>query len=105
LGKGGRQTGFGALHLAQADGNDGLKYIGRVGTGFDERSLKAVWQELARLTKVKKPIKEKPLTPETVWVEPKLMCEVAFASMTQAGMLREPVFLRLRPDLALNYGS
>jgi ATP-dependent DNA ligase len=32
-------------------------------------------------------------------VEAKLMCEVEFASRTRDGLLREPVFLRLRPDL------
>ena len=33
------------------------------------------------------------------------MCEVQFASLTKDGMLREPVFLRLRPDLAPEHGS
>jgi ATP-dependent DNA ligase len=28
-----------------------------------------------------------------------LVCEVQYASLTQDGMLREPVFIRLRPDL------
>ena len=37
---------------------------------------------------------------ETTWIEPQVICEVQFASITKDGMLREPVFLRLRPDLA-----
>ena len=98
-GEGDRQAAFGALHLAQL-GNGGLKYLGKVGTGFDERSLRAVFAELRKLTKTSRPIKEKPLhNTRSVWVEPRLMCEVAYASTTQNGMLREPVFLRLRPDL------
>jgi DNA ligase D-like protein (predicted ligase)/DNA ligase D-like protein (predicted polymerase)/DNA ligase D-like protein (predicted 3'-phosphoesterase) len=101
-GKGDRQTSFGALHLAQAAG-DGLKYIGKVGGGFDDHSLKAVSGELEKLTTIKRPVKEKPLDDaRSVWVEPRLMCEVSFASWTPDGLLREPVFLRLRPDLTWN---
>jgi DNA ligase D-like protein (predicted ligase) len=101
-GKGDRQTSFGALHLAQA-GGDGLKYIGKAGGGFDDHSLKAVSAELEKLTKIKRPVKEKPLDDaRSVWVEPRLMCEVSFASWTPDGLLREPVFLRLRPDLTWN---
>ena len=37
-----------------------------------------------------------------VWVEPRLWCEVQYASFTNTGTLREPVFLRMRPDLADN---
>ena len=37
----------------------------------------------------------------SVWVESMLICEVQFASLTGDGMLREPVFVRLRPDLTL----
>ena len=100
-GKGDRERGFGALHLALAKGGD-LKYVGKVGTGFDEPSLKAIFAELEALTTAKRPIKEKPLDDaRSVWVEPKLMCEVQFASWTKDGMLREPVFVRLRPDLDL----
>jgi len=101
-GKGDREASFGALHLAQAGAN-GLKYIGKVGGGFDDHFLKAVSGELEKLTKIKRPVKEKPLDDaRSVWVEPRLMCEVSFASWTPDGLLREPVFLRLRPDLTWN---
>jgi len=99
-GKGEREPGFAALHLAQT-GSGGLRYLGKVGTGFDEHSLKAIFQQLEKLTRTMRPVKERPLdSTRSVWVEPKLMCEVAFASMTQNGMLREPVFIRMRPDRA-----
>jgi DNA ligase D-like protein (predicted ligase) len=101
-GKGDRQASFGALHLAQAAGDE-LKYIGKVGGGFDDTSLKSVSGELEKLTTIKRPVKEKPLDDaRSVWLEPRLMCEVSFASWTPDGLLREPVFLRLRPDLAWN---
>jgi DNA ligase D-like protein (predicted ligase)/DNA ligase D-like protein (predicted polymerase)/DNA ligase D-like protein (predicted 3'-phosphoesterase) len=98
-GKGDRQSTFGALHLAQNGGGE-LKYIGKAGSGFDEPQAKAVFEELGKLEKIKKPIKEKTLDDaRSIWVEPKLMCEIEFASWTPDGMLREPVFVRLRPDL------
>lgn len=101
-GKGDRASSFGALHLAQSSEGGVLKYVGKVGAGFDEKSLKAVAAELERLTRVKRPVKEKPLDEaRSVWTEPQLMCEVEYASLTNDGLLREPVFLRLRPDLAV----
>jgi DNA ligase D-like protein (predicted ligase)/DNA ligase D-like protein (predicted polymerase)/DNA ligase D-like protein (predicted 3'-phosphoesterase) len=100
-GKGDRETNFGALHIAQRHGDE-LKYVGKVGTGFDDDSLRTVSAEVQNLPTIKRPVKEKPLDDaRSVWVEPKLMCEVQFASLTPDGMLREPVFVRLRPDLAL----
>jgi len=99
-GSGERERTFGALHLAQRNGDE-LKYVGKVGTGFDESSLKAVTVELRQLKPIKRPIKQRPLDDaQSVWVEPKLICEVQFASLTKDGVLREPVFLRLRPDLS-----
>ena len=98
-GKGDREASFGALHLAQASGDD-LKYLGKVGAGFENDSLKAVAAELQKVKAIKRPVKEKPLDDaRSVWIEPKLMCEVQFASLTTDGLLREAVFVRLRPDL------
>lgn len=100
-GRGDRQRSFGALHLARAVGAE-LKYLGKVGGGFDEQRLKAVHAELVKLTPVKRPVKDKLLDDaRSVWLEPKLTCEVQFASLTKDGLLREPVFVRLRPDLAV----
>src|SRR5438552_441097 len=74
-GKGDRETSFGALHLAQANGDE-LKYLGKVGTGFDDDSIKAISAELEKLATIKRPIKEKPLDDaRSIWIEPNLMCE------------------------------
>ena len=35
----------------------------------------------------------------TTWIEPILMAELNYSRLTPDNMLREPVFLRLRPDL------
>ncbi|MEW6304821.1 MAG: non-homologous end-joining DNA ligase, partial [Verrucomicrobiota bacterium] len=102
-GKGDREGSFGALHLAQANGGE-LKYMGKVGSGFDAKMLKALWAELERLTTTRRPVKERTLDDaRSIWVEPKLICEVQYASLTDEGLLREPVFLRLRPDLAVDF--
>ncbi len=98
-GRGDRQSGFGALHLARGSG-DGLRYVGKVGTGFDEKMLIAVLKELKKVPAGKRPVKERPIDDaRTTWLEPELLCEVQYASLTPNGTLREPVFVRLRPDL------
>ncbi|RMF60209.1 MAG: hypothetical protein D6743_15350 [Calditrichaeota bacterium] len=98
-GKGDREQFFGALQLAENDGNQ-LVYRGKVGTGFDAKLLKAVFKELKKLRPAPRPVQEKPVDDaKTVWLEPKLVCEIEYASMTPNGTYREPVFLRLRPDL------
>lgn len=100
-GKGDRAASFGAVHLARQD-VDGLKYVGKAGTGFNEESMREVADELKKLKTIQRSVEEKPLDDaRSVWVESKLICEVQFASWTKDGMLREPVFLRLRPDLTL----
>jgi len=98
-GKGDRRDTFGALQIAQKIG-DKLKYVGKVGTGFDDHTLKTISAELKKIKTTKRLIEQKPLDDaQTVWIEPKVMCEVQYASFTKDEMLREPVFLRLRPDL------
>jgi len=99
-GQGGREDLFGALHLALRDGGV-LRYMGKVGTGFDETTMKKIFARLTHVRQVKRPVREKPADDaQTVWIEPGVVCEVQYSSLTKGGMLREPVFLRLRPDLA-----
>jgi ATP-dependent DNA ligase len=100
-GKGNRASEFGALHLAVEEQGT-LRYVGKVGTGFDTRMMKQIFAELTSLKKIKRPVKEKPLDDSTsTYIEPKLICEVEYASWTKDKMLREPVFVRMRPDVNL----
>jgi DNA ligase D-like protein (predicted ligase)/DNA ligase D-like protein (predicted 3'-phosphoesterase) len=98
-GKGEREPTFGALHIARFEGGE-WKYFGKVGTGFDEPMMRSITADLSKLSRIKRPLKEKTDDEaRSVWVEPKLTCEVQFGSFTEDGLLREPVFLRMRPDL------
>jgi DNA ligase D-like protein (predicted ligase)/DNA ligase D-like protein (predicted polymerase)/DNA ligase D-like protein (predicted 3'-phosphoesterase) len=99
-GAGEREGTFGALHLGQLDGGK-VKYLGKVGTGFDDRTQKAIFSQLQKLTITPRPIRTRPSDDsQSIWVEMKLMCEVRYASITKDGVLREPVFVRLRPDFS-----
>jgi bifunctional non-homologous end joining protein LigD len=74
-------------------------YTGRVGSGFDDAELTRVRRELdaARLDRPQcgGPV---PRGRDHVWVRPVLVCEVRYKEVTNEGLLRQPVFLRFRPD-------
>jgi bifunctional non-homologous end joining protein LigD len=77
-----------------------LVYASHVGSGFDDRTLKAVKAKLAPLERKTRPFADEPeRNAPTTWVEPKLVAEVEFHSWTGDGRLRAPVFLRLRDDV------
>jgi bifunctional non-homologous end joining protein LigD len=44
-------------------------------------------------------VEPKTNTPVT-WLKPELVCEVTFSGWTEDGVMRQPVFLRLRDDKA-----
>jgi bifunctional non-homologous end joining protein LigD len=93
---------FGALILAIKDGKK-LKYIGHTGGGFNQDSLKEMYETLQPLVQENSPFDEKIKTNSPVtWVKPQLICEVKFAEITSEGKLRQPVFLHLRDDKDIN---
>lgn len=98
-GKGNRAAAFGGLHIAERDG-DQLLYRGKVGTGFDDATIGEIFKQIKRLKEIKKPIAGKVMDEKTSkWVEPALAVEISYAKITADQMFREPVFVRLRPDL------
>ncbi|AZF63819.1 DNA ligase D [Pseudomonas sp. LBUM920] len=96
----GSRSGFGALLLAVND-DSGLVYAGRVGTGFDQASLKAIYAQLTPLERKTSPL-HIPLTSAQArgvhWVEPQLVGEVNFAEWTREGVVRQASFVALRTD-------
>ncbi|GAA3504447.1 ATP-dependent DNA ligase [Streptomyces prasinosporus] len=96
----GRLTGLpGAVLVGQRAGGR-LRYVGGVGTGWSE----AERTELAALLKAAAtdvcPFDPPPAVPDARWVVPRLVGEVRYSTRTRGGMLRQPSWLRLRPDLA-----
>jgi bifunctional non-homologous end joining protein LigD len=97
---GGGRKYFGALVLGLYEGTE-LMYIGHVGGGFTANDLKEIREKLEPLIRKECPFTVKPETNAPVtWVEPELVCEVALSSWTEDGVMRHPVFLRLREDKA-----
>ena len=99
-GQGRRSGGFGSLLMGIPDG-DRLRYVGRVGTGFDDRALDTLAALLAPLEASDSPFSS--VLPATdrngaVWVEPVLVGEVRFYEATESGHLRHPSWRGLRPD-------
>ena len=89
---------FGALMLGVYDQGE-LVYIGNTGSGFDQKSLKDVYQKLNPLIQGECPFKPKPKTRfSPTWVKPKLICEVSFAEWTKDNHLRQAIFQGLRVD-------
>jgi bifunctional non-homologous end joining protein LigD len=94
----GTRRHFGALVLGAFAGKQ-LTYIGHVGGGFDARTLREIRGRLDPLVRKRSPFRQAPAVNEPVtWVKPELVCEVAFAEWTEDGVMRQPVFLRLRED-------
>lgn len=92
------REGFGALLLATYDGVD-FVLAGRVGTGFDDEALARVRTLLqADVVSEKTAIGDVPAGKRPTWVKPRQVVEVRFKNWTSDGRLRQPVFVRFRPD-------
>lgn len=98
-GKGDREGTFGSLLLAVPEAA-GLRYVGRVGTGFTDRMLRDLLARLAPLRVESAPLDGVPAldASDALWVEPELVGEVEFANWTPDGVLRHSRWRGLRPD-------
>ncbi|WP_265564536.1 DNA ligase D [Sphingomicrobium arenosum] len=93
-----RARPFRSLLLAVNEA-DGLRYAGKVGTGFDHETMVALKKKLERLARKTPPLEvPKGEAKAAHWVTPNLVAEIAFAEFTSAGTLRHPSFLGLRGD-------
>ncbi len=88
---------FGALLVGYYDG-DKLRYAGKVGTGFDQRTLQLLGDELERRERPTSPFDAGEAPRLAHWAEPELVAEIAFAEWTRDGKLRQPRYQGLRDD-------
>ena len=99
-GQGNRTGQVGSLIIGVHDAT-GLIYAGHVGTGFSDETLRMLGERLAPLRRASSPF-DGPVPPEhargAVWVEPRLVIQVAFERWTRAGRMRAPVYKGLRDD-------
>ncbi|MBS1527096.1 MAG: DNA ligase D [Bacteroidetes bacterium] len=94
----GSRKNFGALVLGVNEENR-IRYIGNCGTGFDETTLKELYDKMHPLETGEKPFAEKVhQRTKITWIKPKLVCEVWYAEWTGDGHLRQPVYKGLRMD-------
>ncbi|MDQ6622282.1 MAG: non-homologous end-joining DNA ligase [Verrucomicrobiota bacterium] len=109
----GARKHFGALLVGYYQAGR-LMFAGKVGTGFNAKSLASLHAKLKGEAREDCPFADLPskqggawvqgITPSMMrridWVNPVLVCQVKFAEWTRDGKLRQPVFLGLREDKA-----
>lgn len=98
-GSGSRSGTIGSLLLGIPD-NDGLRYVGKVGTGFTQRTLAELHKTLTPLDRRTSPFVEVPreVARDAHWVTPRIVGEVAFGEWTHSGNLRHPSWRGVRTD-------
>jgi bifunctional non-homologous end joining protein LigD len=108
---------FGAILVGYYDGgskkgNSRLRFAGKVGTGFTEKSLSMLYKKIRAEGRDDCPFVDLPsksagqwsqgITPSMMqkmhWTNPKFVAQIKFAEWTRDGKLRQPVFLGLRED-------
>jgi bifunctional non-homologous end joining protein LigD len=99
----GRRAGtFGSLVLAVNEGNE-LRYVGNVGTGFDDAEIRKLLKLLKPLHRDTSPFTVAPKMPrvrkgDVQWVDPQLVAQVRFGEWTHDGHLRHPAYQGIRED-------
>lgn len=95
---GGSRVGFGALLVGYYDEGGVLRYAGKVGTGFDQRTLRDLHARLRSSEVSTSPVAERVPATGVHWARPELVAAIAFSEWTADGRLRHPSFQGLRDD-------
>jgi bifunctional non-homologous end joining protein LigD len=88
---------FGALLLAAYDKGQ-LRYVGKLGTGFNQETLSELYRRFQPLIRQKAPVANTPRDKNIIYLAPRLIAEIAYEELTADRKLRQPVFLGLRDD-------
>lgn len=92
-GEGGRSSTFGSLLVGLYEPT-GLRWVGAVGSGFDDASLKAFHDALTQIERDSSPFTDEVVVPagRPVWVEPAIVVNVEYKEWTHDDHLRAPVY-------------
>lgn len=93
----GSRLGFGALLLGHYE-NGALRYAGKVGTGYDDRTLRTLRARLDAIATDRSPFADEVPEPGPHWTRPELVVQVGFTEWTADGRLRHPRYLGERTD-------
>jgi DNA ligase D-like protein (predicted ligase) len=93
----GSRAGFGALIIGYHE-NGALRYAGKVGTGYDHATLRALRARMDTMAQDSSPFADPVPEPTAHWIRPELVVHVGFSEWTREGRLRHPRFGGLRTD-------
>lgn len=88
---------FGALLLGAFE-HEELRYVGKVGTGFDTATLAALHRRLQPLLTTRTPLVNPPRARAITFIKPRLVAQISYAELTADRKLRQAVYLGLRED-------
>jgi len=91
--------GIGALIVGYYD-KDKLRYAGRSGTGFTQKSQQTIRKRLDKLIQSSTPFSDVPkgVSRGVHWVKPELVAQISFAAWTRDNLVRQASFKGLRED-------
>jgi len=93
----GSRSHFGALLLGAYE-NGKLRYVGKVGTGFNENTLALLYQKFRPLVTSKTALADPPRERDITFLKPRLVAQISYQEFTAEKKLRQPVYLGLRDD-------
>jgi bifunctional non-homologous end joining protein LigD len=96
----GSRVAFGALLVGYFDGAD-FVYAGKVGTGFDDATLRDLHTRMQRIEQDSSPfVRGRIRELDVHWIKPQIVAQIGFTEWTRDGLLRHPRYLGLRTDKA-----